>query len=499
MFAARPAVGAGSIVRTMVYHEFTSLTAPFSDNPVMSANGTRAAFAVAPGTGDPATPNRIFVVNTDGTGLREVDFYTTLCFCGSDLDISADGSRVLSTDAVQLRIANADGSGARPLVTLDSNEIWWSDLTSDGSKVFFVLGRDTSVRGTNPSVRMERGIWVVNSDGSGLRQVVGPSQVASVLGTSADKVFPFRTNGRQALEVSADGSRVVFSTAADGERIFGVNSDGSGLHQLIGPVDFVSHVGISADGTKVVYDVIAPPCCSTPNVAGVINFDGSGRRALAVPSRSLPNGFPGSRERLQLSADGSRLLLGSTGVLYDTATGAPLQLAAAGGSFSSDPAVLVYDGMAATTMNDRATRFLYLTNAGSTGVRQLATLDLNPSSLGDAPTVSSTIVDPGFLLSQGRSGATVQAQISASQPVVRVSGVVLRNGLADPNIAQPVLLDDGRNGDATAGDSLFRGNLSTDCCAEIGPRTVRIKAEVRASDGRRHATAVDIEPFEVRQ
>ena len=188
----------------------------------------------------------------------------------------------------------------RPLVTLDSNEIWWSDLTSDGSKVFFELGRDTTVRGTNPSVRMERGIWVVNSDGTGLRQVVGPIQVASLLGTSPDKVFPFRTNGRPALEVSADGTRVVFSTAAEGERIFGVNSDGSGLHQLIGPVDFVSHVGISADGSKVLYDVIAPPCCSSPNEAGVINYDGTGRRALAIPSHSLPNGFVGSRERVQL-------------------------------------------------------------------------------------------------------------------------------------------------------------------------------------------------------
>jgi hypothetical protein len=499
MSVPRSAMGAGSTVRTLVYHEITSLTTPFSDNPVLSADGARAAFAVAPGTGDPATPNRIFVVNADGTGLREVDAYKTLCFCGSDLDISADGSRVISSDAVQLRIANADGSGARPLVTLDSNEIWWSDITGDGSKVFFELGRDTSIRGTNPSVRMERGIWAINADGSGLRQVVGPSQVAGLLGISADKVFPFRTNGRQSLEASADGSRLVFSTAADGERIFGANSDGSGLHQLVGPVDFVSHVGISADGTKVLYDAIPPPCCSTPNEAGVINFDGSGRRALASPSRYLPFGFPSSRERLQLTADGSRLLLGSTGVLYDTATGAPLQLATVGGGYSSDPAPLVYDGMGAATMNDKATRFLYITNGGTTGFRQLAKLDLNPASLGDAPSVTGAVVDPGFVLSQGRSGATVQAQVSGSQPLVRVSGVALRNGLVDPNMPQPVLLDDGRNGDLTAGDNRFQGNLYTDCCAEAGPRTVRIKAEVRGSAGRRHATAVDIGPFEVRQ
>ena len=175
-----------------------------------------------------------------------------------------------------------------------------------------------------------------------------------------------------------------------------------------------------------------------------------------------------------------------------------MQLATAGGSFSSDPPVLVTDGMAVATMNDRDP--LPLSHeCWKHGVRQLATLDLNPISLGDAPSVTGAIVDPDFLLSQSRSGATVQAQVSASPPVVRVSGVVLKNGLVNPNIAPPVLLDDGRNGDVTAGDNLFKGNLSADYWLEIGPRTVRIKAELRASDGRRHTTAIELAPFEVRQ
>jgi hypothetical protein len=502
------AQGQGStpaITRTLAYHEITDLTTPFSDNPVLSASGNRAAFTIAPGTGDPARPNRIFVVNADGSDLREVDAYTTLCFCGSDLDISADGSRVVSSDSVQVRIANADGSGARPLVVLDSNEIWWIDITADGSKVFFLVSRDAGIRGADPPQRVERGVWVINADGSGLRQVVGPGQVAALAGIAADRVFPFRTNGRQSLEASADGSRLVFSTNAAGERIFAVNLDGSGLRQLLGPVDFVSHVGISADGSKVLYDTISPPCCSTPPEAGVINFDGSGRRPLAMPSRSLPFGFASSRERMQLTADGSKLLLGSTGVLFDTATGTPLQLAALGGSFSSDPAALAYEGMVAATMNDSATRFLFITNEASTGrvdggQRQLATLDLNPTSLGDAPSVTGAIVDPAFVMSEGRTGATVRAQVSAGHPFLRVSGVVLRNGLVDPNLRAQVMVDDGQSGDARAGDSLFTNqNFFTDCCAEVGPRSVRIKAEIRASSGRRHATAVDLEPFEVRK
>lgn len=92
--------------------------------------------------------------------------------------------------------------------------------------------------------------------------------MSALLGTTPDKVFPFATNG-WSLDVSADGSRVVFGVAAPGgERILSANADGSGLKPLIGPVDFVVHAALSGDGTKVAYDVIAPPCCSSPTKSG---------------------------------------------------------------------------------------------------------------------------------------------------------------------------------------------------------------------------------------
>ncbi len=84
--------------------------------PVLSADGDTAVFTEAPGTGDPATPNRIFVIGPDGSGLTEVDAYQPLCFCGSMVDISADGSTVVSTEGVQVRIA--DTGGPRELVSL---------------------------------------------------------------------------------------------------------------------------------------------------------------------------------------------------------------------------------------------------------------------------------------------------------------------------------------------------------------------------------------------
>src|SRR5207244_13250580 len=71
-------------------------------------------------------------------------------------------------------------------------------------------------------------------------------------------------------------------------------------------------------------------------------------------------------------------------------------------------------------------------------------------------------------------------------------------GLTDSHVDRLVLLDDGTNGDTLAGDGIFTNNrLGADCCAVLGSRLVRVKAEVRASDGKRHATAIDFEPLTV--
>ena len=51
--------------------------------------------------------------------------------------------------------------------------------------------------------------------------------------------------------------------------------------------------------------------------------------------------------------------------------------------------------MRVATMNSSATRFLYLT-PDQNNVLQLATLDLNPASLGLAPSVTNPTLDPTF-------------------------------------------------------------------------------------------------------
>jgi hypothetical protein len=169
---------------TYTYHQITNLTegSGYLGFPVLSADGTTGVFSDAPGTGDPATPNRIYTIGFDGSGMREVDSYTSLCYCNSFVDISADGSTVISSESVQVRIA--DGGGARDLITLASNEITAISLSGDGETVFFLVRRSTAIAESGDSVPM--GIWAIDASGGNLRHIVSPEAVAAAVGAPVD-------------------------------------------------------------------------------------------------------------------------------------------------------------------------------------------------------------------------------------------------------------------------------------------------------------------------
>src|SRR5262249_36429102 len=157
---------------------------------------------------------------------------------------------------------------------------------------------------------------------------------------------------------------------------------------------------------------------STPSETGVTNFDGSGKVTLASGASRFPIAYPGSDDTMQISADGSKLLLGSTSFLYDTGTGALLQLASIGGFFSSDSPTILYDGMFRVTMNGAASRFVYLAD-DSSNVRQLVVMDASPTSFGAAPVVSNVTMNPSFLLVNQGNFATVASQVTGTSTIVR--------------------------------------------------------------------------------
>lgn len=484
-------------IRTLVYHQITAWEQGVDGGgdraPILSDDGQVIAFTRLPAAGDPESANRIFVMNADGSNEREVDAYTPFCYCGSLVDISANGSVVVSTDSVQLRAA--DANGARELAENGSNEINAVRISGDGRTVVFRIYRDTQ--------QFERGIWLINTDGTGLRQVVGPAQMGPLLGVSPEEV-PF-FGGSSGLDVSADGRRIVFTSFAEvdpatgsaREVLFAVNSDGSNLHRLLGPTStYVFGSALSSDGATVAY--ITSDYGSGLQEAGVIGFDGNGQRTLTDNSTPHPgsgNGFP-SGERIQLSADGSRLLLEATGLLFNTTDGAQLAL---GLAIPAAPGLnpLVPDGLPAATMDASATRVIYLFQPAA-GPMQLARLDLNPTDVEDVPLISDAQTDPNYVLIQGRSTATVSARLSPLEPAPWAGARVLLNGLPDEtSFTRIALVDDGTTGgDTEAGDGVYANAIAT-CCDAAGLRVVRVQAERVDANGRQQAMAVDISPFAV--
>jgi hypothetical protein len=483
----------------LVYHQITSLEEGTGGvgQPVLSADGNAAVFADAPGDPNNAeNPNHISVVGADGAGLTEVDAYTPHCYCGSWVDISADGETVVSSESMQLRLVRG-GAEARTLVDLASNELSSLRLTAAGDRVFFLLARDTQLVGASDT--LQRGIYAVDADGNDLRQIAGPDQIAQLLGVKPDEVQMLRLQVN-ALDVAADGSRIVFGAYVGAEQaVFAADGDGRDLHQILDSLAFVQRVAISGDGALVAYDVVPLETPSDNNEVGVIPTEGGEPRATGTNS--------GFDDPLQLSDDGSRLLVSPNSYLIDTESGATRQLAILTPGIDGHTALLV-DGMSRATMDAEAERFLYVFRGARCADcpnqhEQLATLDIGPADLGDAPTIASAEIDPAEIPLNYAAAATANAAVDAAGTLLTVGLVALREGQTDINVGRDAILhDDGQNGDVTAGDGIFTNNAVVHVGAvaredDTGPRMLRIQAETETSDGRRHATAVEFGPLTV--
>jgi uncharacterized protein (TIGR03437 family) len=484
-----PTPSSTNVVRTIAYHQLTAIPDNGPDlrsSTILSGNGAVIAFAISPGSTRATSPNRIYTMNFDGSGQTQIDSYTTQCYCGSIVDITDDASKVVSTEGRQIRIV--DAQGARAMVTVDTG-VAGIKISGDGRRVFFLLDRDQRWIGSGGTTSpAQRGLYVINADGSGLRQIVGPNAIAALFGMTITNNYEpqFTVTGNAAnhsLSVSRDGSRILFGAqkrangGADG--IFGVNLDGSGLHFVLGPVPYVEHLAMSEDSAKTLYDIYDRTWVET----GVINFDGSGRLVLRK------DGI-GNRPGVQLTADGTQAL--AFDILYNTDGSGALQLSTTFNSLTPGSPV----------MNAAASRFVYSFVAPGTysqGLTQLASAEINPAGLGLAPSILSPSVNPGYVVPNDTSKATATARVSTTNRVIGVSYAIVRDGLIDPpHDGDAFLLDDGSNGDQTAGDGVFTsGNVHAPSGSLEGPRLLRLFGQVMDAAGKRHGTLIDVAPFSV--
>ena len=261
----------------------------------------------------------------------------------------------------------------------------------------------------------------------------------------------------------------------------------------------MNNLGISGDGRIVFYKVWR----SDHEELGVLNWDGSGQRVL-----DTMGGWNGTEgEVVQLSYDGSKLNHGSWNRLYNTDGSGVLQLAAYGPTLTGDPPLMVGwgdGGFFRSSMSSDARRFLFTFDHGAyvNGApvpAQLGILELNPASLGQAPALTDPEIAPPYVVI-GDSKSSIGVRMSTANTPVRTNSVVFRNGVeVNTNLVNSaVLYDDGSHGDGTAGDGRFTNNtVGASTSAAVGPHTVRMKTEVRAADGRRHATALDVAQLDV--
>jgi TolB protein len=180
-----------------------------------------------------AADDDIAVVGADGAGRRVV---VTAPGSQFDADWSPDGQRLVYRDSRaginvndEIYVSSADGSGARNLTASPTNE-WSPAWSPDGEQIAFASDREGELR-----------IFVMGADGSGVRRV------SDIWGE-----YPaWSPDGTQIAFASHVGGMSLHGDP--NYDVFVVNTDGSGLRQLTESPAYDMYPTWSPDGTRIAF------------------------------------------------------------------------------------------------------------------------------------------------------------------------------------------------------------------------------------------------------
>ena len=205
---------------------------------------------------------QVFVMSPNGTHQRRL----TALFSAKRADFSADGKRLVLDGRARetlfdfdIFVMNADGTGLRQLTSgpeRDTQASW----SPDGKLVSFVRVKDES---SEPS------IWIVASDGSNAHRIAAGGSAAwapdgkrlAVGGFGLTLMNPDGTDPRRIVagetEIAAwsrNGSRILFTSFRDGNaEVYLVRADGNLLRRLTRQRGEDYAADFSPDGRKVLF------------------------------------------------------------------------------------------------------------------------------------------------------------------------------------------------------------------------------------------------------
>ncbi len=495
-----------NVIDAVHYSQISSFETDYSIYEMkMSADGSKIVFA----TGGQHV--KVFTINTNGTGLKQVYDFQTTGFAPF-IDISSDGKKILWCDRFgEIFVSNSDGTGIEEVATLLPNpDTARADLepeiplpprfTADGGTIFF-LHVDRDPRGS--------GVWSINTNNTNLTQIFNYLDVSTQIYGRDGSEYNFNTAFTDGFDINGDGSRIIFGIRGfkfeegDFERGDAIVAYGTTFYKLS---DYA--LGYQPFATNMDDDVYL---VFKRELNTDLNYD-----EINVYYQPLGTGDPvkviggieaaGSSKWTQISANGSGgIIYGANGRLpitfVDRISGSHIDLVSIDG-ISRGIGGFDFSASALPSINGNGDKFCFLAISSPP---QIWIGEILSDGAASEPKINGVNFTPNFVLNDEISTATIEAYISdINDPInfvtiqsIQDGSIYFRALTADGGVPFfPYLFDDGTYGDKSIGDKIYTNNTVRRDLPEtpLGEYGIRIAA---INTSLRKITMVDAEPFNI--